>query len=178
MLIGVVAMGFGVRWYLRTPKGQQMVDIVSVRMPVFGPIVRSFTTARIVRSLGMLLSSSLPLLEVLGLIRASMNNHLYRELLEDAEDIVTRGEPITNAMESSGLIDTTVKEALRAGEQSGQIGSAMLTVAEFVDEENDQTVRTLTSIMEPFILMILGVVVGFIALSMFIPLFDLATMGG
>jgi len=141
-----------------------------------GKMVQSFATARIMRLMGILLDSHLPLLEVLALVKESTTNTHYHTLLERAEDAVTRGEPISTAFNDPSLISPSVYESIRSGESSGRVGALMLNVADFLDEDNDVIVKSLTSIIEPIILIVLGVLVGFVAMSMFMPLFDLTAM--
>lgn len=159
--------------WLGTEPGKAMWSTIVLRVPIFGPIVRNFSTARIARLTGILLDSYLPLLDVIGLVKETCSNHHYRKMMEKAEKAVTYGEPMSSAFNDPKLITPSVYEALRNGEQSGQIAPLMLTVAEFLDEENDVVIKSLTSILEPVILILLGVVIGFVAVSMFLPLFDL-----
>jgi type II secretory pathway component PulF len=119
------------------------------------------------------------LVEALQLTRQSTSNHLYADLLEKASQSVTRGEPLASAFANNSLVAPSVYEAMRSGDKTGQLGAMLSTVADFLDEENEVTLRSLTSIIEPFILIVLGVLVGFVVLSMFLPLFDLtAAMRG
>jgi len=90
---------------------------------------------------------------------------------------VTRGETVTSALEGSSLISPSVVEALRSGERTGQVAPVLLSIADFLDEDNEVVVKTLTSIIEPLILVVLGVAVGLVAMSMFLPLFDLTSAG-
>ena len=99
----------------------------------------------------------------------------YSQLLQRAEDAVSRGEQMSAVFGDTDLISACVQEAIRNGETSGRIGEPLIQMADFLDEENDVVVKSLTSIIEPMILIVLGVVVGFIALSMFLPLFDLVS---
>ena len=167
-----------IRFWTQTHNGQRTIDSMVLRLPQFGKIVRSFTTAKIARLLGILLDSHLPLIEVLDLIRNSIRNHHYVELINKAEEAVTRGDSISTAFANTDLIQPTVNEAIRSGEQSGQMATSLITIADFMDEENDVIVKSLTSIIEPIILVFLGGIVGFMAVSMFMPLFDMTSMGG
>ena len=181
-LIGLVILGavFGVRAWMGSPNGRRTIDRVVVRLPMFGPIVRAFITARIVRLLGVQIDSYVPLLEALRLTRMSAGNLEYAELIARAEDAATRGQPVSSAFMDTWLIEPSVAEAMNSGEQTGKVSELLLNVADFLDEENEVVVRSLTSIIEPVILIVLGVMVGFVALSMFLPLFDLtaAAQGG
>jgi type II secretory pathway component PulF len=176
--IMAAAAFFGFRFWLTTPSGVYAVHTMAVRMPGLGKITRSFATARIARLMGILLESFLPLLDVLALVRESTPNMHYRNLLGKAEAAVTRGEPISAAFKDTNLINPTVYEALRSGESSGQVGPLLLNVATFLDEDNEVVVKSLTSIIEPMILIVLGALVGFVAVSMFLPLFDMTAMAG
>jgi type II secretory pathway component PulF len=178
-----VLLGFGgvtmAAWYwLRRDAGQAALHTAALRAPVIGKLTRAFVTARIVRLLGTLLDSHLPLLQVLELVKASAGNRHYRRLIEDAEQAVGRGEPVSSAFADASLISPSVYEAFRSGEASGRIAPSLITVADFLEQENDVVVRSLTKVLEPLILIVLGVLVGLLAVSMFLPLFDLTAMAG
>ncbi len=178
LLAVLVAGGFGLFAWLRTDHGQQSLHTLALRMPVVGKLTQSFVTARIVRLLGVLMNSHLPLLQVLELVRGSAGNRHYAALIERAEDAVGRGEPVSSAFNNPDLITPSVYEAFRSGEASGRIAPSLITVADFLEEENDVIVRSLTKILEPLILIVLGGMVGLLAVSMFLPLFDLTAMAG
>jgi type II secretory pathway component PulF len=173
--IAGVVVGFGVRAWVKTEPGRKGIDLIMLRLPMVGGIVRSFAVARIARMLGVLLAGKVPLLEALGLARQCVSNHKYVELVTRAEDAVTRGSNVSTVFAATDLVNPTLCEAIRAGEQSGQMGPLLLNIADFLDEENEVVVKSLTSILEPIILIVLGLVVGFVALSMFLPLFDLTS---
>jgi type II secretory pathway component PulF len=124
----------------------------------------------------MLLDSHVSVLEALSLTRESIGNHHYAALIAKAEEAVTQGKNIHVAFAESNLITPGVAEAIRSGEQSGQVGTLLCHIADFLDEENEVVVKSLTSILEPIILVLMGLLVGSIAISMFLPLFDLTSM--
>lgn len=174
-LIVVVGSVVGARLYLATSRGRDLLHRAFVRAPQLGRVVRAFATARIARVLGVLVEGRVPLLEALKLTRESSGNSCYERLVARAEDFVTRGESISQALEGSPLVPRALTEAIRSGERSGQLGTVLIDIADFLDEDNEIILRSLSSIIEPLILIVLGVVVGFVAISMFLPLFDLAT---
>ena len=178
--IPIVAVGGGVggRLWLRSGSGRRAVESALLRLPRVGPITRNFATARLTRLLGILVGGKVPLLEALSLTRDSMTHHRYAALLARAGESVTRGEPLASAFGDGDLIAANVQEAVRSGERTGQLGQLLNTIADFLDEENEVVLRSLTSILEPMILVVLGVLVGFIAISMFMPLFDLTAATG
>src|SRR5262249_42583205 len=147
---------------------------------LFGAFFKSLITARIIRTLGVLVEGRVPLLEALQLVRDAAGNIEYAALLTRAEEAVTKGEAISSALRDSPLVAASVYEALLTGERSGQVGPILLNLSEFLDEDNEVVIKSLMSLIEPMILIALGVVVGFVALSLFLPLFDLtsAAQGG
>ncbi len=178
-LLGGAAAGWAARAWLKTAQGRETRDTLLVRTPYISPMTRGFATARVARLLGTLLENSVPLLEALELTRHATGNVHYQRLVIRAEEAVTRGEPVSVAFRDERLIDPSVYEALRSGEATGQIAPLLLNIADFLDEDNEIILRSLTSILEPIILVILGLLVGTVALSMFLPLFDLtASVGG
>jgi type II secretory pathway component PulF len=171
----VIGGFFGVRTWFQSAAGKRSIDIAMLRLPAIGKIVRSFAVARIARVLGVLLVGKVPLLEALGLARQTVSNHKYVDLVARAEEAVTRGGNVSTVFAATDLVSPALCEAIRAGEQSGQMGNLLLNIADFLDEENEVIVKSLTSILEPIILIVLGLIVGFVAMSMFLPLFDLTS---
>jgi len=162
--------------YLRGPKGRAFRDTAVLKMPCIGRVVRSFATARVVRLLGLLVQAHVPILEALRLVKDSAGNIRYRDLITKAEDYVARGEPMSLAFSDTELISPSIHEAIRSGEDSGEIDRLLLNVSTFLDEDNEVVIRSLTSIIEPVILIFMGVLVGLISICMFMPLFDLTAM--
>jgi type II secretory pathway component PulF len=173
VLLGLGGVVIGVKTWLGTDGGQRAMSTVAIRLPKFGVLIRNFIVARVIRTLGVLLTSKVQLLDALRLTKQGTPNHHYSDLLARAEVAVTRGEPISAAFARKDLVPINIYEALRNGERSGQVGPLLLNMAEFMDEENEVIMKSLTSIIEPMILIVLGVLVGAVALSMFMPLFDL-----
>ena len=173
---GIAAVGGGAWAFLRTAQGRIAVDTLAIRAPRLGVVARNVLSARLVRLLGVLIESRIPLVEAIGLCRTAAGNIHYARMLDRAEDAVTRGESMSEALAAGGLLPDNVCEAARNGESSGQLGPVLLSMADFLDEDNEVTLRSLTSIIEPLILVVLGCVVGFVAISMFLPLFDLTSM--
>lgn len=177
LLIGVIIAMVA---YLRTPNGKRFRDTTILNLPYIGNIAKSIATARIVCLLGVLLGGHVPILNALRLIRHAVGNICYAELVAKAEEQVAKGEPISLAFSDINLISPSVYEAIRSGEQSGQMDRLLLNVADFLDDDNEVIIRSLTTIIEPVVLVVMGILVGLIAISMFMPLFDLTalTQGG
>lgn len=179
VLLAVIGGGVGLHFWLRTPAGKHAVDTLMLKLPTLSAVTRSYATARIVRLMGVLIECNVPLLDTLQLVRKATGNAYYERLMVRAEETVVSGEPVSNAFSDDKLIEPALYEALRNGEQTGKMSMLMLTIADFMDEENDNRLKSLTSLFEPMILVFLGLAVGGIAVSMFLPMFDLtATAGG
>jgi type II secretory pathway component PulF len=167
---------FALRRYLHSPSGRRVVDTLLVRMPRIGGVTRNFATASIVRLLGVLLNSHVPVLTAMRLTRYATTNSLYTEHMVRAEERVSQGQALSATFEDSPLFSPSVCEAARSGEKSGQVGELLLNMADFLDDENEVLLKVLTSVIEPVILVFMGLVVGLVAVSMFVPLFDLTAM--
>lgn len=164
--------------YVRSPKGHEALTRLGLRLPVIGKLMRDFTLARIARVLGTLLGASVPFLDALQLTKAGVSNPAYVRLLTAAETSVTDGEPVSSPFARSPLISPQFSEAMRSGEQSGRLAPVLTALASHLDEDNEVRLRAVTKIVEPTILAILGVMVGVVAISLFLPLFDLTSMAG
>ena len=173
---GLVGGFFSLRFWLRTPGGRRRWEGLVLRLPKVGKIVQSFVTARVARTLGTLLWAKVPIVEALRLTRAGAGNTRYADLIARAEDAVIDGKPMSEVLLTSPLIDPCVSEAVRNGERSGQVGPLLLEISEFMEEDNEVLLRTLTGLLEPVILIVMGVIVGLVAVSLFTPLFDATAM--
>jgi len=178
ILGALIAVGVGSKLWLGSAAGKLWRDGMVLQLPQISKVVRSLAAARITRVLGVLIEGKVPLLEALQLTRESTGNSRYAALIDHATDVVTRGESVSAAFLESKLIPQSVAEAIRSGERTGQLGPVLTNVADFLDEDNEVLVKSIASIIEPVILMVLGVLVGFVALSMFLPLFDLTASAG
>lgn len=180
LILGVATIALvvgGVAW-VRSRSGRAALDRAMVRLPVVGVCTRTLIIARISRVLGVLLEGRVPLLESLQLTRGSTGHSMYVDLMVKAEEALTRGETLASSFERSPLVPPAVCEAVRNGERSGKIGPVLSTMADYLDEDNEVALRTLTRMVEPVILLLLGLIVGTIAISMFLPLFDLTSAAG
>lgn len=180
LILGVatIAAVAGMVWWLRSRSGQETIQRLVVALPVAGPCARAIITARLARVLGVLVEGKVPLLESIRLARGSTAHTMYAELMARVENAITRGDTLAAELERSSLIAPSVCEAVRSGEKTGQLGKVLVTLANYMDEDNEVTIRTMTRLVEPVILVILGLMVGTIAISMFLPLFDLTAAAG
>ncbi|MFO0856491.1 MAG: type II secretion system F family protein [Phycisphaerales bacterium] len=174
-LIATIGGGYA---YFRSLKGQQTLDAAALRLPKLGQFTKAYSAARIARVMGTLLEAKVPMLEALALSKHIVKNSYYVALMHRAEEVVMRGDSISVAFNDRELLPASVIEAVRSGEKSGNLAPVLASVADFMDEDTEQTIKTVTGLMEPVILLVLGLVVGSMAISMLLPLFDLTAAGG
>jgi type II secretory pathway component PulF len=171
----VAAAISGVVFLLRTKAGRQILANVQTRIPFLGRLMSRLIQGQTFRILGMLLEARVGLLESLDLARGVTANDQFQGIYDRLEDSVTRGESISGALEGSKLVSPSVVQAIRTGEQSGRLGESISFVADVLDEENTELLGTATKLIEPLILIIMGAVVGAVAISLFMPLFDMTS---
>ncbi len=178
LIPGVIMAITGVCVWIKKPAGQQLVGKIAIKLPQMGPILKSFMTARITRLLGVLLDAKVPMIDAIRLTRESLGHDAYRSLMDSAEEAVVRGEPISSAFLSNDLMIPSACEAMRNAEQSGQLADVLVHISDYLDEDNDTVIKSISSLIEPVIMVALGILVGFVAVSMFLPLFDLTATAG
>ena len=177
-LIVVAATGAGIYFSVRSDRGKELLSRSMVRLPMFGVIVRRIILARICRIWGQLIDSKIPMLEAVQLAQRSTSSLDFRELLQDLEETINRGESVAQPLRNSWLVPTTFAAAIATGEESGKMGSSLDFVASCLEEDNAQILASLSRVIEPIMLIVMGIIVGTMALSLFLPMFDMATVKG
>ena len=178
VLGAVVAAGGGTVMFLRSPMGRRSISRFSIRVPVFGTLVRNIILARVCRIWGQLLDSQVGLLDAVYLTQQSTTNLDFQELLVDVDEAITEGNSIGPALRRSWLLPKTFAAAIVTGEESGNLSNSLLFVASCLEDENTQVLASLTRIIEPIMLIVMGIIVGTVAISLFLPMFDMATVTG
>lgn len=176
VVAGALAVGTGVFLAVGTATGRQWMANVQIRIPLMGRLLGGLIQGQMFRTLGMLLEAHVAVLESLELARRSTTNDRFQTLFDSMEVAVTSGASISDSLEKSGLIAPAICQAVRTGEESGNLGGAMSYAADVLDEDNTELVNTLTKLLEPGIIIIMGVVVGGVAISLFLPMFDITSM--
>ena len=171
LMAGVAA----VVWIVGSDRGRQWLSDAQLFLPVIGPLRGRLIQAQILRTMGTLLESGVGVLETLELAATSTRNRRFRTLFDKMEAAVTSGGQISTAFQDSGLVQPHVCQAVRTGEDSGNLGQAMTFCADIQDEANAELINTTMKLLEPAILIIMGFLVGGVALSLFVPLFDLTS---
>jgi len=160
------------RWY-RTDKGRLLIDRFTLRVPVFGPLIRKVAISRFSRTLATLLQTGVPILESLDIVSKSSGYRVIELVVEGVKNNVREGESIATPLVKSGVFPPMVTRMISIGEKSGQLEKMLSKIAEFFDDQVDVAVAGLTSIIEPVIIGFLGIVVGFIVIALFLPIINI-----
>ena len=170
---GGIAAGFlGVRWY-GTNRGRQIVDGLSLKVPIFGSLIRKVAISRFSRTLSTLLQTGVPILESLDIVGKTSGNRVIEDVVISVKNNVREGESIAAPLVKSGVFPPMVTRMISIGEKSGQLEKMLGKIADFYDDQVDAAVAGLTSIIEPLIIGFLGIVVGFIVISLFLPIISI-----
>ncbi len=175
LLAGMVGTVFGGVVLARTEWGRQWLSDVQIRIPFVGRVRSRLIQGQVLRTMGMLTESRVGLLDTLELAGRSTRNGRFRQLFADLEAAVTSGGLLSTAFEESGLLDPAICQAVRTGEESGNLGEALSYCADTLDEANEELISVFARLIEPVILLGMGAVVGGVAISLFLPLFDITS---
>jgi type IV pilus assembly protein PilC len=157
----------------RSVKMQKAMDRLLLRVPVFGDLVRKSSIARWTRTLSTMFAAGVPLVEALDSVGGASGNAVYQEATEQIQKDVSTGSALTTSMQTTGVFPVMVVQMCAIGEESGSLDQMLGKAAEFYEDEVDEAVKGLSSLLEPFIIVILGVMIGGIVVSMYLPIFKL-----
>jgi type IV pilus assembly protein PilC len=164
--------------FLKTKFGRRIFDKFKLKMPVMGPVISKVAIARFTRTLGTLVSSGVPILQALNIVKETANNVVISTAIGSVHDSVKEGETITAPLEASAVFPPMVISMVDVGEQTGALPEMLLKIADNYDEEVDNAVAAMTSLLEPIMIIFLAVIVGSIVIAMFLPLIDLMNRMG
>ena len=175
-IIGMVLIGFAFNVAKKTEKGGYIIDKYMLKLPIFGLLIKKQTVARFARTLGTLLKSGVGILDALETVARSSGNKVVEKALLDTRAAVREGQNLTEPMKATGLFPTMVTQMVAVGEETGQLDDMLLRMSDFYDAEVDTAVESLMSMIEPMIMSILGVVIGYLVIAMFLPMFSMGEM--
>jgi type IV pilus assembly protein PilC len=170
---GIVAFIIGYNIFSKTTFGRELIDKIKLRMPLFGDLVRKSSISRFTRTLGTLVTSGVPILQALNITKETAGNIVVADAITKVHDSVKEGESIVHPLESSGVFPPMVISMIDVGEETGQLPEMLLKIAEVYDDEVDNAVTGLTSLLEPIMIVFLAVVVGTIVIALFLPLISI-----
>jgi type IV pilus assembly protein PilC len=174
----IFAVSFAVKKYYATPKGRMVIDKFLLKTPVFGDLIRKASVAKFTRTLGTLLSSGVPLLDGLTICAKTSGNKVIEEALVNARVSISGGKTIADPLAQSQVFPKMVTHMIAVGESTGALDAMLGKIADFYEDEVDQAVASLTALLEPAMMVFLGVVIGFIVIAMYLPIFKMASAIG
>ena len=173
-IIGTVGfLATGLRYVYRTTTGRYKIDKFILKIPVFGGLIRKSAISRFSRTLGTLLASGVAILDSLTITAKTAGNSVVQEAVNKARSRIAEGQTIAEPLKESGVFPPMVTQMVAIGERTGQLDSMLTKVADFYDEQVDAAVAALTSVLEPIIVVFMGVIIGGILIAMYLPMFDL-----
>jgi type IV pilus assembly protein PilC len=164
---------YGWFYFIKTPAGRLFWDSRRIRLPVFGVIAHKICLARFTRTLASLVRSGVPILEVLQIVSQTVGNVVMEKAVQTAAADIERGESISAALAKHPIFPSMIIRMVTAGEQTGKIDNMLERISDFLDEEIETTLSGLTALIEPILIVFLGVVVGGMVICMFLPIFKL-----
>ena len=176
MIVGLGLAVWGWLYYIKTKQGREFWDTQRIKLPVFGAIAHKICLARFTRTLASLVRSGVPILEVLQIVSQTVGNVVMEKSVKSAAADIERGEGIAAALGKYPVFPTMIIRMLSAGEQTGNIDNMLERVADFLDEEIETTLSGLMSLIEPLLIVFLGIVIGGMVICMFLPIFNLANI--
>ena len=173
ILVVIGGMIFTFRGIRKTPKGQSMVDKTTLALPGIGPLVKKLAVARFARTLGSLLENGVTMLASLEIVENIVGNVLISKAIEEASTEVGKGKGLGNALEETKTLPFLAIQMIQVGEQSGELESMLNKIADVYENEVESSIMQMTSLLEPVMILVMGLIVGFIVLSICLPIFEM-----
>jgi type IV pilus assembly protein PilC len=174
MLGALVLLGIALKRYYGTEKGRQTMDAFALRLPVFGMLIRKVAVAKFSRTMGTMLASGVSILDALDIVAKTAGNKTVEKAIYKVRSGISEGRTMADPLMESGVFPSMVCQMISVGESTGALDGMLQKIADFYDEEVDQAVENLTSMIEPFMLVFLGVTIGGLVIAMYLPIFKMA----
>jgi type IV pilus assembly protein PilC len=164
------------RRYYRTEKGRRTVDALVLKAPVFGPLIKKVAVAKFTRTLSTMLGSGVPILEGLSIVSKTAGNVIIESAIMKTRQSISEGRTIAEPLAETDIFPAMVVQMIAVGEATGALDAMLEKIADFYDDEVDTAVGALTTMLEPFMMVFLGVVVGGMIICMYLPIFKMAAV--
>jgi type IV pilus assembly protein PilC len=174
LIVGIVAAIVGGWYYFRTPAGQDMKDTIKLRLPLVGGMYRKACLARSLRTMATMVSTGVTMLDGLAITAQVAGNVHYRRIWENLAERVKEGSTLSDQLFDSDLVPRTVAQMISAGEKTGRLGQVMNRVAKFCEDDLKVAIKTVTNMIEPVMIIVMGLIVGGIALALLLPVFSIS----
>ncbi|MBU0729694.1 MAG: type II secretion system F family protein [Proteobacteria bacterium] len=178
MIVGVVALVMIYKKIYSTEKGKIKIDGMMMKVPVMGELIQKVAVAKFTRTLGTMLQSGVPILESLNVVARTAGNKVIEIAVYRVADSISEGRPIAEPLDETGVFPSMVVQMINVGESTGALDTMLEKIADFYDEEVDQAVENLTAMIEPFMMVFLGGMIGGLVVAMYLPIFKLGDVVG
>jgi len=178
IILGLVLAFLGFRQFRKNDKGRELTDRLALRIPVFGGLLRKVAVARFTRTLGTMLASGVPILDGLDIVAATSGNMVIEKAIRVARNAISEGRPIAEPLSETKVFPMMVTQMIAVGEATGALDTMLGKIADFYDDEVDTAVDALTSLLEPMLIVFLGVTIGGLLVAMYLPIFQIADVVG
>ena len=173
--VAVVLLIFSYKRFYRTVKGRALIDDVFLKMPIFGMLLRKVAVAKFTRTMGTMLSSGVAILDSLDIVARTAGNKTVEKAIYNVRSDISEGRTMAEPLSESGVFPSMVCQMIAVGEKTGALDTMLEKIADFYDQEVDQAVENLTSMIEPLMMVFLGVVIGGLVVAMYLPIFTMAS---
>ncbi len=177
-IILFMGFAFGCRQYYKTRSGRENIDRLSLKLPLFGDLIQKTAVARFCRTFGSLSRSGVPILTALEIVRDTAGNQIIANAIDDARKEVTSGGMLSIALQKEQVFPVLATQMINVGEETGELDKMLMKVADFYEDEVEQAVKAMTSVMEPIMITVLGGMVGSILVAMYLPMFKVFDLVG
>jgi type IV pilus assembly protein PilC len=176
MIIGIVLLVFLFRRYYRTAKGRYTIDALVLKAPVFGPLIKKVAIAKFTRTLSTMLGSGVPILEGLNIVSKTAGNVIVENAIMKTRQSISEGKTIAEPLAETDIFPPMVVQMIAVGEATGALDAMLAKIADFYDDEVDAAVDAMTALLEPFMMVFLGGIVGGMIIAMYLPIFKMASV--
>jgi type IV pilus assembly protein PilC len=173
-----IALFFAFRAWYKTDKGTETVDRIAIQLPVMGDMVKKVAVAKFTRTLGTLIKSGVPILQALDTVAKTSGNRVIENTIMSARESIREGEKIADPLKASGVFPPMVLQMISVGEETGNLEVMLTKIADFYDQEVDTAIKAMTSLIEPAVICVMGVIIGGIVICMFLPIFEMSQLAG
>src|SRR5882757_5298498 len=176
VFFGICIAAFAFRKWISSEEGRKKWDAIKLKVPIFGKLVRKTALARFSRTLSALVRSGVPILESLDIVAETAGNYVVATAVRETQAAVKRGDPLSKKLEEHPVFPPMVVQMMAVGEETGALDEMLDKIADFYDQEVEATVNALTSLIEPILIVIMGVVIGGMIISLYLPMFDVINL--
>ena len=174
IILAIIGIVFAFKKYYASTNGRKTIDRFALKAPIFGQLIRKVSVAKFTRTLGTLISSGVPILDGLEIVARTAGNIVVEEAIMKVRQAISEGKTIAEPLQQSGVFPPMVVQMIAVGEATGAMDAMLSKIADFYDDEVDDAVGALTAMMEPLLMVFLGVVVGGMVVAMYLPIFKIA----